>query len=78
VYGDSTSWPGSTTTTTTFATRAFRFTQRATCSVNDARVASGLGRSGLYNLMNEGKLKFTKIGKRRLINVPSLLDLLRS
>ena len=60
-----------------FHDKGIPFHQRATCSVNDARVASGLGRSGLYNLMNDGKLKFTKIGKRRLINVPSLLDLLR-
>jgi hypothetical protein len=53
------------------------FKERPTCTVKEARQASGLGRSKLYTLMNDGKLEFVKLDKRRLILVPSLLDLLR-
>ena len=53
------------------------FSERATCPIKDAIVASGLGRSKLYDLMNEGRLKYVKVDKRRLVVVPSLLDLLR-
>jgi len=52
------------------------FAQRPTCSVADAVIASGIGRSTLYTLMRDGKLDFTKCGGRRLVRVESLLKLL--
>jgi hypothetical protein len=52
------------------------FDQRPTCSVKDAVEASGLSRSLLYQKMKDEELAFTKVGSRRLIQVPSLLRLL--
>jgi predicted DNA-binding transcriptional regulator AlpA len=53
------------------------FKERPTCIVAEACKASGLGRSKLYELMDEGRPHSVKLDKRRLIVVPSLLDLLR-
>jgi predicted DNA-binding transcriptional regulator AlpA len=52
------------------------FSERPTCSVNEAEQASDLSRSMLYELMKEGKIDWVKVGTRRLIKVPSLLKLL--
>jgi hypothetical protein len=52
------------------------FDQRPTCSVDDAVEASGLSRSLLYQKMKAAELAFTKVGKRRLVQVQSLLQLL--
>ena len=46
------------------------------CSIKEAISASGLPRSTLYELMAAGKLDSVKIGKRRLIRVASLEQLL--
>ena len=53
------------------------FQERPTCTVAEACKASGIGRSKLYELMGDNRLKTVKVDKRRLIVVPSLLDLLR-
>jgi predicted DNA-binding transcriptional regulator AlpA len=44
-------------------------------SVADATQMIGLGKTSLYELMNQGKLETRKIGNRRLILVSSLRQL---
>ena len=52
------------------------FRERPTCSVQEACEATGLGRSTLYEKMNAGEIKWTKVNTRRLIIVRSLLRML--
>jgi excisionase family DNA binding protein len=52
------------------------FMDRPTCSVAEACVAASIGKTTLYDLMERGVLKNTRVGRRRLVNVPSLLKLL--
>lgn len=47
-----------------------------TYSINDAAQVSSLGRTRLYELINEGKLERVKIGNRTLIKAASLHRLL--
>ena len=54
------------------------FSERLTCSVNDASNASGLSRSLIYMKMKAGEIEWTKVGARRLVKVPSLLRFLDS
>jgi len=51
------------------------FAQRLTCTVAEACAATGLGRTKLYELIGEGCLDTTTIGRRRLILVRSLRTL---
>ena len=53
------------------------FAQRPTCSIAEACEATGLGRSKLYELIGDGQLDTTSIGRRRLVRVPSLLRLVQ-
>jgi excisionase family DNA binding protein len=43
-----------------------------TVTVENALRLSGLGRTKLYELMNQGRLKTVKIGRRRLVVFASL------
>jgi hypothetical protein len=52
------------------------FSERITCSIEDAVAATGLGRSTLYELMDEGRIEYAKVNSRRLVFVKSLLALL--
>ncbi len=52
------------------------FTERLTCTIADACRATGLGRTKLYELIGEGLLDTTTIGRRRLVLVRSLRTLL--
>jgi Helix-turn-helix domain len=52
------------------------FSERPTCSVEEAAKASGLSRSMIYNKMDSGEIEWTKVNARRLIKVKSLLRLL--
>jgi hypothetical protein len=54
------------------------FRDRLACSVSDAEAASGISRSGLYLEMKAGRLDYFRRGSRRLIRVPSLLNLIDS
>ena len=45
-------------------------------SVADAVMASGIGRTTLYGLMNSGQLPFVKLGNRTLIRCADLEQLL--
>lgn len=54
------------------------FAQRLTCTIAEACEATGLGRTKLYELIGEGCLGTTTIGRRRLVLVRSLLTLLKT
>ncbi len=58
--------------------RAIPFAQRFTCTINEACEVTGLGRTKLYELIGEGHLATTTVGRRRLVVVRSLLSLLES
>ena len=53
------------------------FHERISCTIPEASEASGLGRSKIYELMAEGRIETTSVGRRRLILVPSLFRLVR-
>jgi len=46
--------------------------ERIWTTVEGARHMSGLGRSKIYELIQEGVLKSTKVGGRRLVSVASI------
>lgn len=52
------------------------FLERPTCSIAEACSAAGFGRTKMYELIDDGAVKAVKIGRRRLVQVPSLLRLL--
>ncbi|MBR0840489.1 helix-turn-helix domain-containing protein [Bradyrhizobium liaoningense] len=52
------------------------FAQRIACTIDEAREATGLGRTKLYELIGDGRIVTTTIGRRRLVVVRSLLALL--
>ncbi len=54
------------------------FSERFTCSIKEAAAATGLGKSTLYELMDEGRIAYTKVNSRRLLFVQSLLVLLKA
>jgi excisionase family DNA binding protein len=57
---------------------AIPFVQRLACTVAEACEATGLGRTKLYELIGEGQLDTTTIGRRRLVMVHSLRTLLEA
>ena len=54
------------------------FAQKLTCTINEACEMTGLGRTKLYELIGDGHLATTTVGRRRLVVVRSLLSLLES
>lgn len=60
----------------TDAQKLIPFAERLTCSIAEACCAAGVGRTKLYELIDEGAIQTTKIGRRRLVRVPSLVRLL--
>jgi excisionase family DNA binding protein len=42
------------------------------CSVNDAARRTGLSRSKIYQLFDDGELAYLKIGKRRLVETQEI------
>ncbi|MGO8866167.1 MAG: helix-turn-helix domain-containing protein [Alphaproteobacteria bacterium] len=55
---------------------AIPFAQRLSCTIAEACEATGLGRTKLYELIGEGLVSTTTIGRRRLVLVRSLQTLL--
>lgn len=55
--------------------RRLPFAQRLTCSVAEACEVTGLGRTKIYELIGNGRVATTTVGRRRLVIVPSLLAL---
>ena len=51
------------------------FAQRLTCTVAEACEVTGLGRTKLYELIGDGRVTTTTVGRRRLVIVQSLLAL---
>lgn len=49
--------------------------QRVTYSVAEVTDITGLGRTTLYKLMNEGQLPSIKVGRRRLVKAEHLRQL---
>jgi len=56
---------------------AIPFAQRLSCTIAEACEITGLGRTKLYELIGDGHLATTTVGRRRLVLVPSLLSLLQ-
>ena len=52
------------------------FMDRPTCSVAEACDAVGIGKTTLYDLMDRRVVESSRVGRRRLISVPSLLKML--
>jgi excisionase family DNA binding protein len=50
---------------------------RLTCTIKEACAVSGLGRTTFYELIKSGEVTVISIGRRRLVQVPSLLKALR-
>lgn len=53
----------------------FPFAQRLTCTIAEACEVTGLGRTKIYELIGEGRVSTTTVGRRRLVIVQSLLAL---
>jgi excisionase family DNA binding protein len=54
------------------------FFQRLTCTIDEACEATSLGRTKVYELIGDGRLATTTIGRRRLVIVSGLLSLLEA
>jgi excisionase family DNA binding protein len=52
-----------------------RFSERPTCTIREAADATGLSRSTLYQRIADEQLLTTRVGRRRLVLVASLLAL---
>jgi len=52
------------------------FRERLGCSPSEACVALSIGRTLFYELVAERRIEVTKIGRRTIVSVPSLLRLL--
>jgi excisionase family DNA binding protein len=44
-------------------------------SINDAAKALGLGRTSIYQMIADGRLEALKLGRRRLVTVDSIRQL---
>jgi excisionase family DNA binding protein len=53
------------------------FAHRLACTIAEACEVTGLGRTKLYELIGDGRVETTTIGRRRLVIVQSLLSLFR-
>ncbi len=65
--------PGVTNAT---GAEAIPFAQRLSCTIAEACEVTGLGRTKLYELIGDGHLATTTVGRRRLVLARSLLSLL--
>jgi hypothetical protein len=52
------------------------FRDRVKCTVAEAESFGGVGNTTIWNWINSGRVKSTKIGGKRLIDVPSFLAVL--
>ena len=50
--------------------------EKVTASIEETCAALGLGRSNVYLLIGAGRLQTVKIGKRRLVKVASIHELI--
>jgi excisionase family DNA binding protein len=54
------------------------FADRLTCTITEACEATGLGRTKVYELIGDGCLETTTVGRRRLVFIRSLQTLLKA
>jgi excisionase family DNA binding protein len=54
------------------------FRERLSCTIAEACVATGIGRTKLYEALSDGRLESVKVDNRRLVLVASLLRLLEA
>jgi excisionase family DNA binding protein len=59
-----------------FASSTVPFVERPTCTIAEACSAVGFGKTKLYELLDGGAVDSIRIGRRRLVRVPSLLQFL--
>jgi excisionase family DNA binding protein len=59
-----------------FANSTIPFVERPTCTIAEACSAVGFGKTKLYELIDGGEVDSIRIGRRRLVRVPSLLQFL--
>ena len=52
-----------------------QFKDRLTCTVREACSVTGIGKTKMHELISGGAVESAKIGRRRLVKVPSLLRL---
>jgi len=52
--------------------------QKFATSIRDAAQSLGLGRTAVYGLINDGRLETIKIGRRRLVKVESIRQLIEA
>ncbi len=70
------SWLDIPSSERTASRRTIRFEERPTCTVGEACAAVGLGKTKFYELIGGGAVESVKVGRRRLVKVPSLLKYL--
>jgi excisionase family DNA binding protein len=58
--------------------RTIPFSQRLSCTIDEACEATSLGRTKLYELIGAGQLATTTVGRRRLVIVRGLQSLLEA
>ena len=58
--------------------RTIPFSQRLSCTIDEACEATSLGRTKLYELIGAGQLATITVGRRRLVIVRGLLSLLEA
>jgi excisionase family DNA binding protein len=56
--------------------RTIPFSQRLSCTIDEACEATSLGRTKIYELIGTGQLDTIAVGRRRLVIVRGLLTLL--
>jgi excisionase family DNA binding protein len=56
--------------------KSIPFAERLSCTIDEAREVTGLGRTKIYELIATGQLIATTVGRRRLVMVRSLFALL--
>lgn len=59
-----------------FVSSTIPFVERPTCTIAEACSAVGFGKTKLYELIDGGEVDSIRIGRRRLVRVPSLLRFL--
>jgi excisionase family DNA binding protein len=59
-----------------FTSSTIPFIERPTCTIAEACSAVGFGKTKLYELIDGGAVDSIRIGRRRLVRVPSLLRFL--
>jgi excisionase family DNA binding protein len=50
------------------------FSQRPVCTIQEAQQVTGLGHTKIYELIKDKRLKSKKVDGRRLVDVPSLIE----